>query len=507
MSSVRLRARHLGQSLWLACCCALAGSCDFADYATEAAGACTAYAGSTCATLQRCGAALLAPYGSLEGCTKQLGSSCLNDLMQPDVLSTSSAVRACGAQMASVDCSALLNRELPASCSAARGKRSNGAECSVNAQCAGGRCVASRVDGAWGECRELARETEPCLHFSDCAGSLVCTREGRCAPLAMPGDACSELAPCRAPFECVAGSCDQAQLAAGCDATSCPDDPAAAESACRALSEALCTRLKTCASSVVASAYGDHAICVVRTMLTCTARQRATDVVSSVAGLATCGQMLADVDCRALLDNALPAECQLAPGMRVAGQPCGDDAQCATTRCWRGAGAACGTCTALADAELPCGVSGDCAPGLVCTGDFVCRAAGVLDAACDPGHPCAYPLTCASGRCSPSLAAGNACDPASDRCDRYAGLACNTSTSTCSAWLLGLPGQSCALTATGWVECSAGSSCRITSGSSAGLCDGPAQDGAPCVVGMPPACLSPARCIQGVCVPPSPEAC
>ncbi|MEY4579991.1 MAG: hypothetical protein RL701_4694 [Pseudomonadota bacterium] len=491
---------HGHPRLWLAFWCALAAdSCSYPDVTSAAAAACARYAANTCQTLQRCGEVLLLPYGSLEDCGSQVGASCLYEQMQPDVLSTSAAVSACADAMVSVDCTALLNRELPAACGLAEGRRATAAACSVGAQCASGRCVGVGP-GVWGHCRELAQNAEACASFADCRAGLVCASDGLCASLVAFGEPCSEQAPCRAPFACYEGVCQElASAAPVCDAIGCPSEVASALLACQSFSQTLCTRLMQCAPSLVERTYGDLATCTARNVQVCVARQQTPDVVSSGPGLDACTQALANVECGALFDNNLPMACQFAPGARLDGQACGDDAQCASTRCARAADAACGTCTALGHAQAPCRASSDCVLGFVCSAGFVCAAGRRLDESCNEREPCAFPSTCAVGRCSAALGSGAACDFSNDRCDRYNGLACSGSPALCRPWLQAPAGQPCGSTAVGWVECYAGARCGIAAGATAGTCEGPVTDGATCVPVSGPACLSPARCIGGVC--------
>ena len=507
MQNASPRARRSSrQLLWLGGGIVSALGCNYPDPARDAAAACAIYALSTCQALERCGSASLAAFGSLETCQIQLSVECEHGLRQPDVLSTSRAVRVCADAMSAVCCTGLYNRELPPSCAVPRGKRSEGAACSVAAQCAGGRCVRLQATDAWGQCRELAAPGQSCSSFADCHEGAVCNAAGRCVMLAALGEPCSELAPCRSPLACNAGRCEAAPALGACGALGCEQEPLAAASACQLFAQTLCERLGVCAPALVTRVYGDSIGCVSRNNLGCLTRQRTPDVISSAAGLSACTQQLSSLECGALLDNALPAVCQLAPGARANGRACSDDAQCASTRCAR---ARCRVRRVSGARRRRAAVSSWqrlCA-GLVCTSDLLCRRPAGLDASCDARHPCAFPLTCAALRCSAPLALGSACEPASDRCDRYAGLACDTQSARCRSWLQAPPGQACGYTGAGWAECSASGSCRTAPGASAGLCEGPLPDGASCVEGTTSGCLTPARCVAGMCRLPAPEDC
>jgi hypothetical protein len=312
MRSVSQRSRSWRRGLWLACCIVLAASgCSYPEPATEAAEACAAYAAQTCQTLQRCGNALLAPYGSLEDCRAQLGASCSFGLLQPDVGSTSSGVRLCGAWMAIVDCTDLLNGELPAACGLARAsaakvpsaawERSAPAGAAPGGEQAAGAAAASSPGPAG--VQQLRRLPGGLGMHGRPVQQARCS--GRCVQRAYAMSGSVDV--CRRPLrpECECGSCD---------AGSCQDDAGTPAAACRALAQALCTRLTACAPSLVASLYGDTTTCATRAAAACLTRQQTPDVVSSAAGLAACTQLLASSECAALLDNALrlPASSQRA---------------------------------------------------------------------------------------------------------------------------------------------------------------------------------------------------
>jgi hypothetical protein len=253
----------------------------------------------------------------------------------------------------------------------------------------------------------------------------------------------------------------------------------------------------------LSAVYGDQTVCAMRMALSCTRGLHARDATSNPAGVAGCTHVVPTLGCQALLQNGLPPECSLAPGARPNGQVCASDAQCQSTRCARNPAEACGACAALGSLGDACNGDSDCPRGSIC-GAGRCQEPARAGEPCDATRPCAVPLACSGGQCVDASGAGEACQAGADRCSRDLGLSCGQS-GVCAPWPKALPGQSCGVTETGWVACSAGSTC--SSETSAGTCQGPLPDGSPCNPLAAPYCLSPARCINGVCSLDALEAC
>jgi hypothetical protein len=458
----------------------------------EAERGCSGYAIGTCQTYARCAPTLVESYGSMDGCQAALTDACTYNLQQPDVLGSGAGAAACGTLMTQLDCNDLLNNELPGGCQAPAGRRGDGAACTVGAQCASTRCQRDTPAATSGTCAEPALLAQPCFALTDCAQGLICGTQGRCIALAQAGQACGDTQPCRAPWLCLNGLCAAAPP---------PPPPKVAldpQVECATFSRTLCARLESCSAFLVIGAYGSQDVCVTRSTRACLDNFALPDTITSAEGLAGCTAALGSLGCGPLLENGWPEACQLAPGARVDGLACSSDAQCASTRCTRATRAArCGVCAPRAQAEQPCLASSDCLLGLVCASDDKCRAPAALGMPCDTTHPCAAPQMCAAGTCQAALANGASCDYANDRCDAYAGLSCDYTTSRCKPWVRSPAGQACGYTSQGWAACSGGATCRY--GTQNALCEAPAQDGAACAA-QGPACLSPARCVEGVCV-------
>ncbi|HKP64039.1 MAG TPA: hypothetical protein VJV78_45200 [Polyangiales bacterium] len=461
------------------------GGCTFADWNADAAAGCAGYASGTCQALARCGELFLSPYGSYEACQTELSEGCTHSLGLPDVYGSGEGAAACGAAMINASCDDLTNGELPVGCGTPVGKRSDGRRCQVGAQCASGRC-AEIVDD-WGACRERGEPGEDCLSKADCRNGLVCSTKGSCVVLSKAGEACGIGAPCRAPLACVAGSCTSVDV----------------ERTCQTFGDTLCKRLEGCSTSFVRTVYGDLRSCAARNAWSCKSSLGMTEGLGVSAGVAGCSRALDAVSCNQLMDHALPPACQLVPGPRADGRACSTDSQCASERCARGNGAACGVCTPLGTASAACSGDTDCMDAFICSGGS-CRAPSALNAACDAAQRCAHPWVCAGGTCTEAVGLGAACSYPADRCDKNQGLMCNAA-GKCEPWLLGNSGQACNQTKNGWAACGAGSSCATTS--EGDTCLGPLPDGSPCKPGQAPYCLAPAQCLGGVCGLPSTVDC
>jgi hypothetical protein len=478
-----------------ACLLLMLSACVVSDPLEEARLGCAGYAEGTCGALARCGDAFLAPYdGSKDACIGALSRACVHNLTQPDVYGTGAGAAACGNLIADIDCNALVNNELPGGCGSASGRRSDGARCSVSAQCASGRCLKSAPHEQWGACAERVPLGEACLAQEDCELGSLCSTQGRCVQLAHEGEACGDAAPCRAPLFCLQGLCMPPPAAT---APVVPMvDP---QQACMYFAHTLCMRLRNCSPRLVDAVYGEVQACTDRTTAACLFGITTPDAVSSGAGIRGCTDAITDLACSGLLENGMPDICQLAPGARVDGTPCGSDAQCMSTRCARAAASDdCGLCAALADAEQACVANTDCKRGLTCSADGRCRAPAPAGAACDAMHVCQYPLNCIQGRCAPGLMSGEACTATEDHCGVYAGLACAPS-GKCEAWTNAAVGAACGYTDRGWAACTASASCSAAV--SGGVCRAALPDGAACSAAGSDAlpCLAPARCVRGTC--------
>jgi hypothetical protein len=397
--------------------------------------------------------------------------------------------------MEHVTCSQLVNNELPSSCLASRGRRADGVACEVDAQCASARCV-QRQHADLGTCQELVGSGGSCAELSDCRPPLVCAANRRCAALGKRGTACSKNRPCRYPLSCLDDDCVPSATGV-CHGDECdPRSPERIGTACAAYASALCTQLASCSPALLRSLYGELAVCGERTRGACERSASAAAAVGTGAGITLCATALSAVSCEDLLNNSLPEACRPLPGQRDNPSACGEQAECASLRCARASDALCGHCAELANEGEPCTSASDCAGGLVCTTAELCALPLAERGTCAADRPCAFPLVCAGGACSATLAAGSACDPKADRCNAFAGEVCGPLSLVCEPLRYERAAGPCGYVDGGWTACTQGATCSGSGATS--HCLPAAADGEACS-SRGPGCLSPARCSDGVC--------
>jgi hypothetical protein len=103
------------------------------------------------------------------------------------------------------------------------------------------------------------------------------------------------------------------------------------------------------------------------------------------------------------------------------------------------------------------------------------------------------------------LNGGDVCDPKSSACDPRKSLDCDPVSKRCVAVTFVAAGQPCGPAVTAPTTCAAGSRCSYKLMNS--LCIAPADDGQACDGTNSIDCLSPATCINNVCVIQDPAIC
>jgi hypothetical protein len=292
-----------------------------------------------------------------------------------------------------------------------------------------------------------------------------------------------------------------------------------ADQACTDLASGACNRFQACAPLLIQSIYGDASTCTARLKLTCPSALGANGSGATPSNVEACSQAYAAVSCTDLLSGTAPPAC-IVRGSLMQGAACAGNDQCsgANSYCNVASGQTCGVCGTQAAAGGVCTRNAECQPGLVCgfaaTGGTAgaCVTPGAQGAACDSPHPCASLLHCVNGTCTPSAAAGAACNVAASDCDGTQGLYCDLATGLCKTVKTASAGGTCGnIVADGtYVVCTGGSSCKMpTPVSLTGTCQAAAADGAMCntTTTMGPNCLPPAVCTNGACKIPDPASC
>ncbi|MEY4511592.1 MAG: hypothetical protein RLZZ450_3714 [Pseudomonadota bacterium] len=472
-------------------------ACSFDNPHAHDESACQQYARETCARLSSCSPWVVEQtYQTDRGCRRALATSCVGSLGQPDVLSSAAGVSGCAEAMKRVACSQLVNNELPSSCGAPRGRRPHGVVCQVDAQCASARCARDEQAGH-GTCQELVGRGGRCTEPADCQPPLVCAANRRCTALGKRGVACSDGRPCRSPLSCLDDDCTLAATGV-CRGDECdPRSPERIGTACGAYASALCNRIESCSPALLNSVYGERTRCEERTRGACERSASAADAVGTGAGIALCASALDAVSCEDVLNNWWHETCRPLPGRRENTRACSEHAQCASLRCARKKNEACGRCTEPAAGGEPCTDGSDCAGGLVCTSAQLCALPVAERGSCTTDQPCAFPLLCIGGNCVPTLLLGDKCDPMADRCNAFAAEVCGPLSMLCEPLHYEPKAGPCGYIDGGWTACSQGAACVNAAGKS--HCVPAPADGEVCSTAGAP-CLSPARCVDGLCV-------
>lgn len=134
-------------------------------------------------------------------------------------------------------------------------------------------------------------------------------------------------------------------------------------------------------------------------------------------------------------------------------------------------------------------------PGL---GDAEPQCTPLLDLGedCEPGLQCHDDLACLEGKCAAPLAKGAACTDILGQCDKYAGAACDPTTSVCTVAGFAAAGEACGLPGNGLFLCQ---DADCLPSLLFGPCTEKAPDGAACDFTNGPLCQLHSAGIGGVC--------
>jgi hypothetical protein len=282
------------------------------------------------------------------------------------------------------------------------------------------------------------------------------------------------------------------------------------DQACADYANAVCTKVSTCGPLFLQISYGDVATCTTRFKSLCTGAFAANGTSITADRAEKCVTAFNAAGCDALFDRNTPSDCRATAGSLANGTACGDDNQCQSTYCNKGANSNCGTCgTARSTAGQACNSDDNCDYGLVCAANKLCIARGQAGATCDANHPCASTLYCnaaigaMSGTCATPNAEGAMCMSGSGlgSCNALVGDFCNPKTKVCQKIVVASGGAACGydMSSGSYTACGTNGLCKMPALSSTGTCLAAAADGATCDANNGPLCLAGATCVNGVC--------
>jgi hypothetical protein len=268
--------------------------------------------------------------------------------------------------------------------------------------------------------------------------------------------------------------------------------------ACDDFATNVCARLSACSPYTLQALYGNLATCTARTALSCQPPLGDPGTSDTASSVEACAQAIPAESCDDATNGKTPAACLPQPGQLEAGAPCGDNAQCATTTCYKPGTAVCGVCASSVAVSQSC-AHAPCAMGLECAANQICVAPGTMGGACDTNQPCEATLVCTAGACAPPGALNAACSATASTCDPTQGLWCDPQGSTCQKVVLASGTGACGYANGTLTACSGSGVCKVAQGALTGNCVPPVTDGLPCDPTNGPGCLPPAVCVAGTC--------
>jgi hypothetical protein len=290
------------------------------------------------------------------------------------------------------------------------------------------------------------------------------------------------------------------QLESGADTTSALD----ADTVCKDHAAAVCAMIDSCAY-LMKTAYGSTTTCLAREKISCLEVLSAPGTGFTPASMQACTRsMSSGQGCL----SYVPAPGCRPRGTLPDGAKCWTSSQCLGGDCLIPGGNACGIC------GQPAVQGGDCYSYLDCVNapQMYCRTTSVTKpGTCTPGVTlgnqctditglyCQPDLWCNKGVCTnaPRPQLNEPCDPIDQRCDDVMGLTCDSTTRKCTALTVGDPGQLCPS-----YVCAAGGACKDPNLSTR-MCVASVTEGQACDEVNATRCLSPAFCLNKVCVLPN----
>jgi hypothetical protein len=256
--------------------------------------------------------------------------------------------------------------------------------------------------------------------------------------------------------------------------------------------------------------FNDCATCRERLARSCVSRLTATGTNETPTRVVDCAKAIDQLSCEGYLDTARwPESCSLLPGKLPDGAGCIVAGQCEGKSCVIANRDACGVCRTVSPAGGTCVLPNDCVDFIPCV-EGVCTLPGSVGTPCNEvERQCAYGLTCRGvdstgmGTCQHYVPTGAPCDSHSPfgECDFMHGDTCDLIANVCNHNLdwFARAGEACDNGL-----CNTASFCNPQS-----LCQVRPREGQPCAPNEngQGVCLSPARCLNGVCAIRDPAVC
>lgn len=285
----------------------------------------------------------------------------------------------------------------------------------------------------------------------------------------------------------------------GCGGETGTGTTVTAESACESLAKALCGRANTCAPFTTQLGYGEVATCEERVGPRCLLTPDLAGATITPEEIQACADAYSGQTCTDAFIGLAPEACRL-PGEKADGATCAVGVQCKGGVCRTTGEGQCGSCVTPLAAGAACDVATDvCEAGLFCSAAKKCEAPAEKGEACTPELPCEGGLSCNSGICGSPLPEGGDCS-AGQTCDFTVGLFCNGKTKQCTPVGIANLGEACGFDQDtgGIVLCEADVECDFA----ASKCIAKLKEGDACTIDAQTGsshCATGFQCVSGKC--------
>lgn len=294
-------------------------------------------------------------------------------------------------------------------------------------------------------------------------------------------------------------------LVASCGGDGSPEAPSdmSPDGVCTYYADRYCAADHKCESSF-GTFWNDLAICKERSRISCLSRLTSPGVNETASRVVSCANALTMLSCERYAEvDRWPEACTPPPGQLADGAPCIVAAQCQGSACDITARAACGVCKTVSRIGGVCTDENDCLNYMPCV-NGVCAPHPILGEPCDgAARYCVGGSVCRDldangvGICARPSPAGTRCDPGQpDICDYAQGYYCDQFAKTCDKGeALGKIGERCVAQTCPFVAF-----CDLDD-----ICHPKPREGRPCDPNN--SCMTPARCIDGICKIRDPAVC
>lgn len=271
------------------------------------------------------------------------------------------------------------------------------------------------------------------------------------------------------------------------------------ESACKDFAAAICGQYSRCSPFLLEVAFGDQSTCEERLMPRCLEAPDVDGSAVTAGNVAECADAYEAQSCEESF-GASPVICNV-PGEKADGETCATGAECKGNIC-DGPSSECGKCTsALAAGEACDGATDYCDAGLFCGASSKCESYAKKGEACTDTKPCDGGLSCDGGKCAAPAGIGDDCTNVS--CDLNAGGFCSQKTNKCIKIGIAKLGASCGYdTAADTIAlCEADTRCELAPMMATGTCTALSKGGEACSIDANGTanCISGYDCINSKC--------